>query len=233
MCADISIETMRRGLLTVFLIFLTVFTFSCVEKGRDIKAYEKKTPYPGADISEPYAKGSLLTVRMWADLYGENRASKPGDLIFIKVVESLSAIESISNDISRNTQFSNTISAFFGVPQSTLANLGSDVEGELSAAAESGLQQRGVLTTRLAGRVIKVYPNGSMLIRASKNIHVNGLTREFILMGIIRPEDIDSSNTVPSDRIANMEIYLDGKGYLADGGKPGWLARILAKIFPF
>ncbi len=199
----------------------------------DAKTFEKESPYPGKEKIEPYAKGSLLTVRMWADLYGENRASKPGDLIFIKVVESLSAIESISNEIDRSTQFSNSISAFFGVPQSTLANLGSGAEGEFSTSAESGLQHRGVLTTRLAGRVLKVYPNGSMLIKASKNIFVNGLERKFVLMGVIRPEDIDSSNTVPSDRIANMEIFLDGKGFLADGGRPGWLARIFAKIFPF
>jgi len=72
-----------------------------------------------------------------------------------------------------------------------------------------------------------------MLIEAKKFIMVNGMRREFVLMGIIRPEDIDSSNTVSSDRIANMEIFLDGKGYVAEGGKPGWLARIFAVIFPF
>jgi len=224
---------MKGAHLTVFLGFLISLILSCGEKPKDIKTYEKESPYPGEKTIEPYAKGSLLTVRMWADLYGENRASKPGDLIFIKVIESLSAIESVSTDIDRSTEFGNTISAFFGVPQSTLSNLGSRVEGELKASGESGLRQRGVLTTRLAGRVIKVYPNGSMLIRASKNIRVNGMTRKFVLLGIIRPEDIDSSNTVPSDRIANMEIFLDGKGYVADGGRPGWLARFFAKVFPF
>jgi flagellar L-ring protein precursor FlgH len=59
------------------------------------------------------------------------------------------------------------------------------------------------------------------------------MRREFVLRGIVRPEDIDSNNTVTSDRIANMEVFLDGKGYMAEGGKPGWLARIFAIIFPF
>ena len=224
---------MRKGFLIAYLLFLTGFMLSCGEKPKDIKTYEKESPYPGAEAPQPYARGSLLTLSLWADLYGENRASKPGDLIFIKVIESLSAVESMSSQIDRKGGFSNSVSAFFGVPQSTLANLGSNVKGEMSSDAKSGLKQKGVLTTRLAGRVMKVYPNGTMLIKAQKNIYVNGMKRKFELIGIIRPEDIDSSNTVPSDRIANMEVFLDGKGYYADGGRPGWLVKILAKVFPF
>ncbi len=118
-------------------------------------------------------------------------------------------------------------SSFFGVPANTLANLGSQAEGSLSSKGAPKVQQQGVLTTRLAGRVVKVYPNRTMLIEAKKYIVVNGIKREFVLRGIVRPEDIDSSNTVSSDKIANMEIFLDGKGYIAEGGKPGWLVRIL------
>jgi flagellar L-ring protein precursor FlgH len=212
--------------------FLTLILLSCSEKPKDLKTYEKENPFP-EEYRVERTKGSLFAGEGWVNLYGENRASKPGDLIFIKVVESINAVESVSNQIGRSSSFSNAISSFFGIPQSTLRNLGAGAEGKFSAKGASKVQQKGLLTTRLAGRVVKVYPNRTMLIEAKKFIMVNGMKREFVLMGIIRPEDIDSSNTVSSDRIANMEIFLDGKGYMAEGGKPGWLARIFAVMFPF
>jgi len=221
------------GFLSFFLALLTLLLSGCSEKPKDLATYEKENPFPEEEYKVSRSKGSLFSEEGWTDLYGENRASMPGDLIFIRVVESINAIESISDQMGRNSSFSNAIGSFFGVPQNTLANLGSKGQGSLSSKGSSKVQQQGQLTTRLAGRVVKVYPNRTMLIEAKKYIVVNGMTREFVLRGIVRPEDIDSSNTVTSDRIANMEIFLDGKGYLAEGGKPGWLARLFAIIFPF
>ena len=209
-----------------------MISLSCSQKPKDIKAYEKENPYPGP-AEERRTKGSLFVGERWVNLYGANRASQPGDVIFIRVVESLNAVESVSTELERTTAFTSAISSFFGVPKSTLANLGTAGEGEFTSEAGSRIRQRGLLVTRLAGRVLKVYPNGTMLIEAKKYIVVGGMKREFVLRGVIRPEDIDSTNTVSSDRIANMEIFLDGKGYMAEGGKPGWLARIFARIFPF
>ncbi len=223
---------MMGRFLSSAIICLTFLLIACSEKPRDIKSYEKENPFPQEEYAVSRPKGSLMAGG-WADLYGENRASNPGDLIFIKVTESLNAVESLSNEMGRSSSFSNALSSFFGVPQSTLANLGSEVEGKFGAKGRTKVQQKAVLTTRLAGRVVKVYPNRTMLIEAKKYIMVNGMRREFILRGIIRPEDIDSTNTVTSDRIANIEIFLDGKGYMVKGGEPGWLARIFAIVFPF
>lgn len=219
--------------LASFIVVFTTLLLSCSEKPRDLATYERENPFPQEEYKEKQMRGSLLSKGGWVDLYGENRAAKPGDLIFIYVVESMNAVESLSNQAGRSTAFSNAISSFFGVPQNTLANLGSQAEGKFDTKASSKVQQQGVLTTRLAGRVVKVYPNRTMLIEAKKYIVVNGMKREFVLRGIIRPEDIDSNNTVTSEKIANMEVFLDGKGYMAEGGKPGWLARIFALIFPF
>ncbi len=221
------------GGLKKALILTIVFLVACTPKMKDLKTYEKENAFPEDIYEEVASKGSLYAGSGWVEIYGENRASRPGDLIFILVTESLNAVESVSNQAGRSTAFSNAITSFFGLPQNTLNNLSSNVDGAFNTQSSSQVQQRGLLTTRLAGRVIKVYPNRTMLIEAKKYITVNGIKREFILRGIIRPEDIDSTNTVNSDKIANMEIYLDGKGYMAEGGKPGWLARVFSVIFPF
>ena len=227
------IAIIREEIMGALLVLALVVLASCSSKPPDIRSYEKANPYPGRETYFEKSKGSLYTGGYWADIYGENRATKPGDLIFIRVEESLNAVERISNQMQRVSNFSNTILSFFGLPQNTLQNLYSQVEGNYGAQSQGRVQQQATLVTRLAGRVIKVYPNGTMLIEAKKYIAVNGFQREFVLRGVIRPEDIDSSNTVSSDKIANMEVFLDGKGYVAEGGKPGWLARIFAHLFPF
>ena len=207
---------------------------SCSPKiSKDTRTYERKNRYPvyEEDIKNP--KGSLYRGGAWVDLYGENRASKPGDVIFIEVVESLNAVESLSNQIQRSSAFSNAVSAFFGVSKSTLGNLGAEGKSSLQAQAKSAVQQQGKLSTKLAGRVIRAYPNRTMLIEAEKTIVINGAGRVIKLRGVIRPEDIDSTNTVSSDKIANLEVFIDGKGYATDGGKPGWFVRLLSSVFPF
>jgi len=215
----------------IFIVLLTIFLASCSTKVEEKKKYTYRFPKT-YEVPKP-SRGSLYTVPQNAYLYGSVRASQVGDVIYIKVVESINAIESVSSNIGRSASFTNAITSFFGIHPSTLKNLGAGGKSSFTSKGGSKYQQTGVLTTTLAGRVVKVFPNGTMLIEAKKYIEVNGVKREFMVRGIVRPEDIDSTNTITSDKIADMEIFFEGKGYMVKGGEPGWLAKIFALLFPF
>ncbi len=215
------------------LVFIAFLFFSCGPKLTTLEEYEKKNPYPAQDERLEYSsKGSLMPKR-YDDLYSEKRASRVGDVIFLQVVESINAVESVANQTQRSSAIQEGISSLFGLSQNFLTDLSARGSGQLNTKGSGQVKQTGVLTTRLAGRVVKVYPNGTMLVEAKKNIIMNNAQREVVLRGIVRPDDIDSTNTVSSDKIANLEVFIDGKGFMADGGSPGWLARILAKVLPF
>ncbi len=217
-----------------WIILLIVFAFSCGPKVSTLEDYEKRNPYPGLQERTEYSsRGSLMPKEGYQDLYSERRASRVGDVIYLQIVESINAIESISAQTQRSSAFQEGISSLFGLSKGTLADIGGQGSGQMNTKGSGKVQQTGVLTTRLAGRVMKLYPNGSMLVEAKKYIAIENAQREVVLRGIVRPEDIDSTNTVSSDKIANLEVFIDGKGFLADGGSPGWLARILAKVLPF
>ncbi|MCX8164237.1 MAG: flagellar basal body L-ring protein FlgH [Aquificaceae bacterium] len=216
------------------VVLLTFLIFSCGPKVSTLEEYERKNPYPSTEDRLEYAsRGSLMPKNGFQDLYSERRASRVGDILFLQVVESINAVESVSSQTQRSSAFQQSISSFFGLSPNTLADIGGRGSGQLNTAGSGKLQQTGTLTTRLAGRVMRIYQNGTMLVEARKNIIMNNAQREVVLRGIVRPEDIDSTNTVTSDKIANLEVFIDGKGFLADGGSPGWLARILAKVLPF
>ncbi len=218
----------------MWTLIVWFLVFSCGPKLSTLEEYERKNPYPAGEEKLEYAsRGSIMPKNGYQDLYSERRASKVGDIIFLQVVESINAVESVSNQTQRSSAFQQGISSFFGISQNTLADIGGQGSGQINTKGSGKVQQTGVLTTRLAGRVMKAYPNNTMLIEAKKNIIMNNAQREVVLRGIVRPEDIDSTNTVSSDKIANLEVFIDGKGFLADGGSPGWFARILAKVLPF
>ena len=215
----------------IFYIFIFLMLFSCAPKLEKKSKYTYR--YPEGRVEVKRSPGSLYTNPSRAYLFGSVKASQVGDVIYVKVVESIDAIERVSTNLGRSSSFSNAITAFFGLPKSTLGNFGAQGKSSFSSKGASKYQQTGRLTTTLAGRVIKVFPNGTMLIEAKKYIEVNGAKREFLLRGIVRPEDIDANNTITSDKIADMEIFFDGRGYVVNGGEPGWLAKVLAILFPF
>ena len=52
--------------------------------------------------------------------------------------------------------------------------------------------------------------------------------------GIVRPVDLTTANVVPSDRIAEMEIQVNGKGVVADSvRRPFILYRLILGLLPF
>lgn len=213
---------------------LLMLIASCGPKLSTLEEYEKKNPNLVTEEKIQYSSaGSLMPKNGYQDMYAERRANRVGDIIFLQVVESINAVDSISNQTQRSASFRQGISSFFGISQNTLSDLSAGASGQVNTKGSGKVQQTGVLTTRLAGRVMKVYPNGVLLVEAKKKIMMNNSQREVVLRGLVRPEDIDSTNTVTSDRIASLEVFIDGSGFLADGGTPGWFARILAKVLPF
>ncbi|HIC08590.1 MAG TPA: flagellar basal body L-ring protein FlgH, partial [Aquificales bacterium] len=156
-----------------------------------------------------------------------------GDIVYIIVYESIDAVQKLATQTGQQHQIANAINSFFGIHPKTLQNLGVDWQYKSSSKYSGSTQQSGVLSTRLAAYVKKVYPNGNLLIEASRYIYLNEAGHKIILRGIVRPEDIGPDNSIPSSRIANLEIIYDGKGYMVDASSPGWFTRFLAKLWPF
>jgi len=51
---------------------------------------------------------------------------------------------------------------------------------------------------------------------------------------VVRPEDIDPTDSVPSNRVAQLEVHINGKGVVGDAiRRPFILYRILLGLMPF
>ena len=77
-------------------------------------------------------------------------------------------------------------------------------------------------------------PNGYLVIEGTKRVQVSSENQIVTVRGVIRPVDLDTTNTIPSNRIAQMEIQVNGKGVIGDSiHRPNILYRILLGILPF
>jgi flagellar L-ring protein FlgH len=188
------------------------------------------------DRSPGGSPGSLYTSGgRFSDVARDVRASQIDDTITVVVFDRASAVTRGSVDAQRRSSVRNSATALLGpvAPTSRLANL-ANLSGEQNLQGQGATSRENSLTTTISGRVVYVFPNGDMVLEGSKRVTVNAEHQLVKIRGIVRPFDITPSNTVRSDRLANLEISVQGKGVVADSvRRPFILYRLLLGLLPF
>jgi flagellar L-ring protein precursor FlgH len=180
--------------------------------------------------------GSIwITSSRLADAARDVRASQIDDILTVVVAEQASAVTSGTVSTSRKSSTANSITSLLGLKSATgpLANL-ANVTGDTELAGQGGTTRTTTLTTTLTARVTAVLPNGGLVVEASKDILINSEHQIITVRGVVRPDDIDFTNSVASTRLAQLELRVNGKGVVGDAiRRPNVLYRFLLGILPF
>ncbi|NOX21363.1 MAG: flagellar basal body L-ring protein FlgH [Nitrospirae bacterium] len=189
----------------------------------------------------PQSPGSIYQDR--ASLFEDRRARRLNDLVTVLIVERVSGSKKAETAAGRDSSIDAAITKFFGIPldfnQSNLFGKGnafspstaSTIKNDFKGTGET--TREGSLRGTITARVVDVLPNGNLVIESRKEITLNFEKQVLVLKGIIRPEDISNNNTIESTRIADAQIYLVGEGIIDEKQSPGWLGRIVDKVWPF
>jgi flagellar L-ring protein precursor FlgH len=184
----------------------------------------------GGSSGSLYSAGGRL-----ADLARDQRAAQVGDLVTIVVADRASALSKGATNSSRSAQASAGVSALGGITRATgpLANL-ADLSGDRQLQGEAETSRESVLTTTLTARVSHVLPNGDLVLEGAKDVTINSERQRVTVRGIARWNDLNTFNRLASDRLAEMEITVNGRGIVNDSiRRPNFLYRLLLGLLPF
>jgi flagellar L-ring protein FlgH len=189
----------------------------------------------GGAAATPGSTWSVYSVM--TDLTRDPRASRVDDVVTILVSESASAVTTGATQTSRKSSTNNSITGLPGIKSAAattaLSNL-AKISGDTELNGQGTTSRTTTLTTNLTARVIRVLPNGFLVVQGNKNVQINSEWQTVTVRGVVRPADLAADNTVPSQRIAQLDVKLDGKGVVNDAiRRPNFLYRLLLGILPF
>ena len=72
-----------------------------------------------------------------------------------------------------------------------------------------------------------------IVVEGKQEIRVNMEIRELIVAGIVRPEDIQSDNTIDSSKIAQARISYGGRGQITDVQQQRYGQQVMDVLLPF
>jgi flagellar L-ring protein precursor FlgH len=184
----------------------------------------------GGSPGSLYTPGGRMT-----DLGRDFRALFPGDTVTVVVSDRATAVASGTTNTSRKSSMSAGIQSALGPIKatSTLGQL-AGTTGNQQLQGTGSTSRTMTLSTTVTSVVERVLPNGNLLLRGNKSIAVNSERQVVEVRGVIRPEDLQAGNTIPSDRVAMLDIRVNGKGVVGDSiRRPFILYRLLMGLLPF
>ena len=89
------------------------------------------------------------------------------------------------------------------------------------------------MVTNVAAVVTQVLPNGNMVIEGKQEVRLNTEMRELLVAGVVRPEDIQSDNTIELPKIAEARLAYGGRGTLTNIQTERWGQQVIDIVLPF
>jgi flagellar L-ring protein precursor FlgH len=170
--------------------------------------------------------------------FKDQRAHQVGDILTVTV--NLNDKANIANETqrSRENKEDSGVDNFFGKKSLPIMNTALPTRiftGDSSSSSDGkgSVNRSEALQTNVAAVVTQVLPNGNLVVEGKQEVRVNFEVRELVVAGIVRPEDIQSDNTIDSSKIAQARIAYGGRGQITDVQQPRYGQQVLDVLLPF
>lgn len=173
--------------------------------------------------------------------FRDQRANQVGDILTVLISIDDSAEINNTSERSRTSKEDASIGALLGyearlkniLPNGVVNTDLIDIDGSNSNKGTGKIDRDEKIELKLAVVVTQILPNGNLVIQGRQEIRVNYEIRELQIAGIIRREDVTSSNTINYEQIAEARIAYGGRGHISEVQQPRYGYQILDIIFPF
>lgn len=171
--------------------------------------------------SQGVSADSLFSDDHFRAMVADHRAYRPGDSLTVVITEIASATSTAKTTTAKEA----TLNASLRKKNDSF-DLSAGIGDEFSGGGKT--ERTGKLLARITVAVVSIEPGGDLNVKGNQEIDVNNEKQKISVVGRVRPQDINSDNTVLSARIRDAKIEFFGKGVLAEKQKPGILTRLLS-----
>ncbi|MBP8245564.1 MAG: flagellar basal body L-ring protein FlgH [Phenylobacterium sp.] len=171
----------------------------------------------------------------------DQRAARVGDILTVQIDINDSAQTSNASNSSRTAGMAAAAPSLFGLSGSLgrLLPPGTDLAGGLETnsnttnAGSGAVRRSEKISLTIAAVVSAVLPNGNLVIQGTQEVRTNAELRQLTVAGIVRPEDISSSNTIKHTQIAEARISYGGRGDISRVQKTPVMQSLVERFQPF
>lgn len=166
-------------------------------------------------------------------LFGGVQARQIGDLISIRMSESVSVNDNLTYSSKKESKTTDSFTSFI----KDWLHIGSmlkpsDGYGGSNEVSSSGQGQRALsMGDRIACQVVQQLPNGNLAVQGKKTL-VNGNERvDFIVTGIVDPRWLNVDGEIYSYNVSNLQFALSGRGAVSRSQNEGIFNRFIRYLF--
>lgn len=192
------------------------------------------------NVQETQPSPGSLFVDDGDDLFAYRRATRKGDVLTVRIDEQSLADGAANTKLDRQSSYQAGVSAMLGlmnqlaaaddrITPATMANATTTSKFKGAGSSDRTTSVQATIPAIVVGR----NRSGLLRIEGHRVIQVNQEEHHFYISGLVRRDDINDQNEIPSARIAEAEMEFTGRGSLTNQARQGWLHGVLDVIWPF
>ena len=217
-----------KHLILLSIVFVQLVGCATIEQAKILPNDPDFAPILPEMEEEPMVPtGSLFKENYVNNIYSDSKAHRVGDIISVLLSENTQAQKAAKTELTKET--SGEMGSLIGLGGAPISFKGDSLEFGYNKTSDfsgdSKSDQSNSLSGNISVHVLRVLPNGNLMIRGEKWMSLNNGDEYVRLTGVIRAQDISSSNTIMSSKVANARIQYAGTGSFADTQNQGWLSK--------
>jgi flagellar L-ring protein precursor FlgH len=179
-------------------------------------------------------------------LFTSPRAAQVGDIVTIKLNEiqnqqinaTLRSQRKNENNETGSTVLNNAVRSVVGKIPFVNGRTAQGISRLLSVPSMDGIQNESQLTsatqavkqTRLndsiSCQVVQVLPNGYLVVQGHKLSTMSKEQTDMFITGVVNPFYINRNNEIDSNRVANLQVMVGGKGVVSRNQSDGVISKV-------
>ena len=163
-------------------------------------------------------------------LFRDHRPWQVGDIVTVQITQAATATKNVSQNIGRNDSIASNLNALFGLNPRNISHANLNYNSANSLQGSGATAQSDSFIATMSTMVRRIRPNGDLVVAGEEKVQLVGGNEYIRIAGVVRPEDILSTNILQSQQMAEAHIEFSGDGQTYLAPQMGFLQRLFLTV---